>query len=99
MPQTDPATPVQWMHALDAARRPETDPAEWARFVARVEAEAPRLTSLLTRIYGAGLHLDTELAALVDLLATSWQQRPAELRALDDARLAEPDWFQSNQML
>lgn len=96
---TERARTEQWMHALEQARRPETDPAEWARFSARVEAEAPRLTSLLARIYGAGLHLDTELAALVDLLATSWQQRPAELRALDDARLADPDWFQSNQML
>ena len=92
MPLTD-----SWIEALADARRPETDRAEWAQFVARVEAEAPRLTDLLTRIYGPVI--DAQFAALVTQLATSWQQRPADLRALDAARLANPDWFQSNQML
>ena len=43
--------------------------------------------------------VDAELAAFVTQLAESWQHRPAELRAVDAARVADPDWFQSNQML
>lgn len=97
------------MRALDGVRRPQTDPAEWARFVGRVEAEAPRLEGLLARIYGEGSLAATELAdtelaatelaALVVVLAESWQQRSSVLRAIDSQRLAEPNWFQSNQML
>lgn len=87
-----------WMHALDDARQPETDPADWAEFVARTSAEMPRIHGLMTELYGSE-RVDAELAAFVTQLAESWQHRPAELRAVDAARLADPDWFQSNQML
>ncbi|MDX2026989.1 alpha-amylase family glycosyl hydrolase, partial [Microcella sp.] len=86
------------MHALDDARQPETDPADWAEFVARTSAEMPRIHGLMTELYGSE-RVDAELAAFVTQLAESWQHRPAELRAVDAARLADPNWFQSNQML
>ena len=86
------------MHALDDARLPETDPAEWAEFVERTSVEMPRIHGLMTELYGSE-RVDAELAAFVIQLAESWQHRPAELRAVDAARLADPDWFQSNQML
>ena len=86
------------MHALDDARLPETDPAEWAEFVERTSVEMPRIHGLMTELYGSN-RVDAELAAFVTQLAESWQHRPAELRAVDAARLADPDWFQSNQML
>jgi amylosucrase len=86
------------MHALDRARLPTTDPSDWAEFVARTSAEMPRIHGLMTELYGSA-RVDAELAAFVTQLAESWQQRPAELRAVDAARLADPDWFQSNQML
>ena len=87
-----------WMHALDDARQPETDPADWGEFVARTSAEMPRIHGLMTELYGSE-RVDAELAAFVTQLAESWQHRPAELRAVDAARVADPDWFQSNQML
>ena len=86
------------MHALNDARQPETNPAEWAEFAARMTAELPRIEALMTQLYGAE-RTRPELAAFVTQLASSWQHRPAELRAVDAARLADPDWFQSNQML
>jgi amylosucrase len=87
------------MRALNGVRRPDSDPAEWSHFIARVEGEAPQLESLFTRIYGHSERTHHELTALVAQLATSWQQRSPALRALDDTRLADPHWFQSNQML
>ena len=88
---------ASWMPSLSTARRPDTDPAEWADFVARVTHEAPRFTRLLNEIYGeSAAHT---LEALIIQLAESWQQRSPALRTLDTARLAAPDWFQSNQML
>jgi hypothetical protein len=39
------------------------------------------------------------LAKLVVVAFSSWRDRPDELKYLDQAREAQPDWFQSNQML
>lgn len=81
--------------ALDAAQRPDTDDAAWAAFRARAEAEAPRMAALLETLYGTA----EALPGLLTVLADHWQQRSPALRAVDDARLADPDWFQSNRML
>jgi amylosucrase len=81
--------------ALDAAQRADTDHAAWAAFRARAEAEAPRMAALLETLYGTA----DALPGLLTVLAEHWQQRSPALRAVDDARLADPDWFQSNRML
>jgi len=85
--------------ALTGARDASTTDADWARLSERVERELPRLASLFREVYGESERTDRELELLVAQLATSWQARPAELRALDAAREAEPDWFTSNRML
>lgn len=85
--------------ALTGARDASTTDADWARLSERVERELPRLASLFREVYGESDRTDRELELLVAQLATSWQARPAELRALDAAREAEPDWFTSNRML
>lgn len=81
--------------ALDAAQRPDTAAAVWAAFRARAEAEAPRMAALLETLYGTA----EALPGLLTVLADHWQQRSPALRAVDDARLADPNWFQSNRML
>lgn len=92
----EPAAPtLDAAAALDAAQRPDTDDAAWAAFRARAEAEAPRMAALLTELYGTA----DALPGLMTVLAEHWQQRSPALRAVDDARLADPDWFQSNRML
>ena len=92
--------PLQnWPRALDEVRRPETTEQEWARFTARVEREVPRLTSLFTRVYGDSDRTNQHLTALLVQLAESWQERPADLRALDATREEDPDWFLAGRML
>ncbi len=84
---------------LATARLASTTDADWAVLVGRVERELPRLTTLFRRVYGESERTERELALLVTQLATSWQQRSPELRALDAAREADAEWFQSNRML
>ena len=85
--------------ALTGARHASTTDEDWARLTERVERELTRLASLFREVYGESERTDRELELLVAQLATSWQARPAELRALDAAREADPDWFTSNRML
>ena len=84
---------------LDGARRPSTSDADWVAFRKRAEREVPRLASLFERVYGDDAAVRGHLEALLVELAESWQRRPADLKALDAQREAEPTWFQSNRML
>mgnify|MGYP002783749815 FL=1 len=96
MPNLEPAAlTLDAVAALDAAQRPDTDDAAWAAFRARAEAEAPRMAALLTELYGTA----EALPGVLTVLADHWQQRSPALRAVDEVRLADPDWFQSNRML
>ena len=36
---------------------------------------------------------------LIRELAQSWRDRPADMKAIDEARDKDPEWFQSNKML
>ncbi len=83
--------------ALLSARRSTTPDADWQSFEARFDAEFPRLQSLFHQIYGPGA--DAELLLVVLDAAASWQDRPADLKAIDASRAMAPDWFQSNRML
>jgi len=87
------------LDAVAAARRPETTDAQWATFTARVDRHVGRLGRLLEEVYGPGEATTHELALLAGQLAASWQERPADLRELDDAREADPTWFTSQRML
>ena len=82
---------------LSSARRPTTSDADWQSFQARFDTEFPRLQSLFHRIYGPGA--DRELLQVAFDAAASWQDRPADLKALDASRAMAPDWFSSHRML
>jgi amylosucrase len=83
--------------ALQSGRRDATSDTDWESFEARFDAEFPRLQSLFHRIYGPDA--DAELLQVVLDAAASWQDRPADLKALDASRAMAPDWFSSNRML
>lgn len=68
-------------------------------FETRFRVEGRRLTRLLGEIYGDHPALAECAEAALALARTSWRERPAELRDLDRRRLADPGWFQSNEML
>lgn len=62
-------------------------------FLQRVDAHFPALLELFRRTYGSG---EEAAAVVVDLgadLARAWAQRPDDLKALDDLRGEDPEWF------
>ena len=73
--------------------------AEWADFGARFDRHFPDLERLFRSLYGGREDWLDQLAALVVECAKSWRARPAELKSLDARREAEPDWYQSREML
>jgi len=75
------------------------DDADSRAFRTRFEAQFPKLFELFSTLYGEHDACLDQLANLVILALASWRDRAEDLKALDEAREAQPDWFQSNQML
>ncbi|MFO1036245.1 MAG: amylosucrase [Geminicoccaceae bacterium] len=84
---------------LHASGLPAALGADWAAFEGRFERVFPRLCDQFAEVYGERSDCLDQLADLVALTARSWHKRPAELKALDLAREADPRWFQSEKML
>ncbi|WP_394769064.1 alpha-amylase family protein [Lacisediminihabitans sp.] len=87
------------LHRVAAVRRDTTTDTDWRSLERRFDAEFPRLERLFRDIYGDGQEAVEQLALLAIDAANSWQDRPADLKAIDSRRAATPDWFQSNRML
>ncbi len=77
----------------------EADPADWAQFQARLDTHFPRLFNLLLQLYGDHYDFFYHLESILASAAASWLARPAHLKVLDQAREADPAWFQSQRML
>jgi amylosucrase len=65
----------------------------------RLDRHLPRLFEHFTDVYGERADCLEQLAALVVVIARAAADRPADLKALDASREADPGWFQSNRML
>jgi amylosucrase len=74
-------------------------PKEWQAFRSRLDEHFPRLFNLLIHLYGDQYDFFYYIETLLTNLAQSWIDRPVELKELDRARQANPDWYQSNQMV
>ncbi|HET8896048.1 MAG TPA: alpha-amylase family protein [Protaetiibacter sp.] len=70
-----------------------------APFARRFAAHFPTLHPLFLQLYGERDDGLEQLAAVVAEAAASWSSRPLELKARDDLREQNPDWYLSNQML
>ncbi|RME62934.1 MAG: amylosucrase, partial [Caldilineae bacterium] len=68
-------------------------------FFTRLETHFPRLFAHLLSLYGDHYDFYYHLEQLLLEAGRSWFARPSALRALDEARTAQPDWFQSQKML
>jgi amylosucrase len=66
---------------------------------ARVGRHLPVLLPLLSQVYGQRADFAAQCAQLAERMAGCLSARPAELRALDTAREANPDWFCDSRML
>lgn len=71
----------------------------WAAFSVRLEANFEPLFNTLLQVYGDQYDFYYHVEALLEALAESWIERPADLKDLDRSRLSQPDWFQSNRMI
>ena len=74
-------------------------PDAWCAFEARLDREWARLFSLLFELYGGHYDLFYHLEELLAAAASSWFERPGWLKDLDARREADPEWFQSQQMV
>jgi amylosucrase len=77
----------------------QQNPQDWWDFSQRLDRHFGRLFDILVQVYGQQYDFFYHLESLLHLLVQSWIQRPDELKELDRQREAQPDWFQSNQML
>jgi amylosucrase len=77
----------------------EMDAALWAAFHTRLEANFENLFELLLHLYGDQYDFFFHLESILETAARMWLARPAELKALDARREADPLWFQSQEML
>ncbi len=81
------------------SRQIKRQPQEWKAFRRRLELNFPQLFRLYYQLYANRYDFFYFLEELLTLTAQSWFERPADLKALDDEREANPDWFQSQSML
>ncbi|KIS27484.1 amylosucrase [Arthrobacter sp. SPG23] len=89
-------------HALNAlgAQADLTSPGQDSKdFRQRFDRHFPDLYRLFHTLYGGRPDFQEQLTALVLQTARSWNERPAELKALDAEREHHSGWFQSNRML
>ena len=77
----------------------KVDPTGWQIFTSRLHRHFPLLFRLYYNLYSNRYDFFFHVEDLIASLAHAWFQRPADLRALDEAREENPLWFQSNQVL
>ncbi|MCB0115118.1 MAG: amylosucrase, partial [Caldilineaceae bacterium] len=68
-------------------------------YFARLERHFDALFARLATLYGHHYDFYFHLEQLLIEMGQSWFERPADLKALDDQRSADPQWFQSQEMM
>ncbi|MBK8048332.1 MAG: amylosucrase [Anaerolineales bacterium] len=74
-------------------------PSDWKTFRRRLDEHFPTLFEQLLILYGDQYDFYYQLEQVLALAATTWGERPKELKKLDESREANPQWFQSEKML
>ena len=70
-----------------------------AAFQERLQRHLPVLWRELEALYGHQDDFEHQVTELVKEAFGCWKARPADLRALDASREADPTWFQSHRMV
>ncbi|MBK5968135.1 MULTISPECIES: amylosucrase [Thiorhodovibrio] len=84
---------------LEQRFQSEVDAGEWQGYLERLERHFPRLFRHLFRLYGGYYDFFYYLESILSSATQMWIDRPAELKALDAMRRADPHWYQSNRMV
>jgi amylosucrase len=108
---TDTGQPLDLAHEADLTLKrlaPRLD-AVWQQeqageqivraFDARLKEQWPRLFRLLYRLYGTRYDFFYHVEQILSTAARALAQRPAPLQELDEHRIHEPDWFESEQVV
>lgn len=74
-------------------------PQQWHNFRQRLHREWERLFIHMHQLYGWQYDFFFTLERTLQSLVKYWLDRPAELKALDEKREADPSWFLSEQMV
>lgn len=77
----------------------QEDPDDQQEFFQRLDEHFPALFSRLVALYGQQYDFFFQLEELLREAGQSWFRRPSALKELDRQRLAQPDWFQAQEML
>jgi amylosucrase len=84
---------------IESRFKEKTEAVEWDAYTQRLRRHFPRLFEHLYSLYGDDhdfyYHLESILASATQM----WLDRPAELKALDALREADPHWYLSNRMM
>ena len=73
--------------------------ADWPAFDARLRRHVATLRNELAWLYGSRDDFEAVVVRLVQTAFEAWCGRPAVLKALDEQRERDPQWFQSQRML
>ncbi|SDG72916.1 amylosucrase [Microbacterium pygmaeum] len=92
---------TDWAHDAAAIRRHLRENAGEpdATFERRFDEHFPTLHGLFAQLYGERDDGLEQLASVVAEAAASWTARPLELKARDEQREQDPQWYLSNRML
>ncbi|MCF8037571.1 MAG: alpha-glucosidase C-terminal domain-containing protein [Desulfobacteraceae bacterium] len=71
----------------------------WQNFERRLRLYWERLFRILVQLYGWQYDFFYHLEQILIMAARSWADRPEYLKALDAHREADPQWFQSQEMV
>src|SRR5687768_10671129 len=69
------------------------------RFETRLPQVWPRLFSLFYQLYGSRYDFFYHLEQILVTAARCWADRPQPLKKLDEQRIHEPAWFQSEKLV
>ncbi len=84
---------------IEARYKDQTDPAQWDTYIQRLKRHFPRLFERLHALYGDDYDFFYYLEGIIASATEMWLARPAELKALDAMREADPDWYLSHRMV
>ncbi|HZB94337.1 MAG TPA: alpha-amylase family protein, partial [Herpetosiphonaceae bacterium] len=84
---------------LERYFREGPEPSLWGAFETRLETYFERLFGPLLQLYGQRYDFFYHLESILEMVARMCIERPAELKAFDARREADPYWFQSQQMM
>jgi amylosucrase/maltose alpha-D-glucosyltransferase/alpha-amylase len=84
---------------LEARFAAQINADDWQGFVHRLREHFPRLFKGMHQLYGKQYDFFYHLESILASTAEYWRARPAELKALDALREADPYWYQSQRLL